>query len=170
MWGVPTLAGTFGTSAQSLGWESGMGGGKTSMLCALCGAETGSGMGLVRGSTLLVPEALVLDAEQYREIQADLEELNTAPEYLALDVIDAVGPRGHFLRERHTREHFRKLRFSDVVRVPAKEGKYRDPLDVALEKTQWILENHHPEPLSDNQQKELTKIIQAAEKELSDKE
>jgi hypothetical protein len=42
--------------------------------------------------------------------------------------------------------------------------------DVALEKTDWILENHHPEPLSDNQQKELTKIIQAAEKELSDKE
>jgi hypothetical protein len=54
--------------------------------------------------------------------------------------------------------------------VPTKDGEYRDPLDVALEKTNWILENHHPEPLSDNQQKELTNIIQAAEKELSDKE
>ncbi len=170
MWGVPTLAGTFGSGAQSLGWESGISGGKTSMLCALCGAETGSGMGLLRGSTLLVPEALVLDAEQYYEIQADLEALDTTPEYMALDVIDAVGPRGHFLRERHTREYFRKLRFSDVVHVPAKEEKYRDPLDVALEKTHWILENHHPKPLSDNQQKELTKIIRAAEKELSDKE
>ena len=170
MWGVPTLAGTFGSGAQSLGWESGMGAGKTSLLCALCGAETGAGMGLLRGSTLLVPEALVLDTEQYREIQADLEELNTAPEYMALDVIDAVGPRGHFLRERHTREFFRKLRFSDVMYVPAKEGKYRDSLDVALEKTHWILENHHPEPLSDNQQQELAKIIQAAENELRDKE
>jgi trimethylamine--corrinoid protein Co-methyltransferase len=170
MWGVPTLAGTFGSGAQSLGWESGMGGGKTSLLCALCGAETGSGMGLVRGSTLLVPEALVLDTEQYRGIQADLEELNTAPEYMALDVIDVVGPRGHFLRERHTREYFRKLRFSDVVHVPAKEEKYRDPIEVALEKTDWILENHHPEPLSDNQQKELTKIIAAAEKEIMEKE
>jgi hypothetical protein len=54
--------------------------------------------------------------------------------------------------------------------VPAIEERYRDPLDVALEKTHWILENHHPEPLSDNQQTELTKIIQAAEKELSRKE
>jgi trimethylamine--corrinoid protein Co-methyltransferase len=170
MWGVPTLAGTFGSGAQSLGWESGLGGGKTSLLCALCGAETGSGMGLLRGSTLLVPEALVLDAELYFGIQADLEELNVSPEYMALDVIDAVGPRGHFLRERHTREYFRKLRFSDVLYVPTKDGEYRDPLDVALEKTNWILENHHPEPLSDNQQKELTNIIQAAEKELSDKE
>jgi trimethylamine--corrinoid protein Co-methyltransferase len=170
MWGVPTLAGTYGSGAHALGWESGLLGGKTSLLCALCGAETGSGMGLVRGSTLLVPEALVLDAEQYRGIQEDLEELNTTPEYLALDVIDSVGPRGHFLRERHTREYIRKLRFSDVVHVPAKEGAYRDPLKVAREKTDWILENHHPEPLSDNQQRELTRIIQAAEKELSGKE
>jgi trimethylamine--corrinoid protein Co-methyltransferase len=170
MWGVPTLAGTYGSGAQSLGWESGLQGGKTSLLCALCGAETGSGMGLLRGSTLLVPEALVLDAEQYRGTQEDLEELNISPEYMALDVIDTVGPRGHFLRERHTREYFRKLRFSDVLHVPVKDGKYRDPLDVALEKTNWILENHHPVPLSDEQQAELTKIIQAAEKELSGKE
>jgi trimethylamine--corrinoid protein Co-methyltransferase len=170
MWGVPTLAGTYGSGAQSMGWESGVQGGTTSLLCALCGAETGSGMGLLRGSTLLVPEALVLDTEQYRGIQADLEELNTTPEYMALDVIDAVGPRGHFLRERHTREYFRKLRFSDVVHVPAKEGMYRDPLEIAREKTDWILENHHPEPLSDNQQRELTKIIALAEKELSGKE
>jgi trimethylamine--corrinoid protein Co-methyltransferase len=170
MWGVPTLAGSFGSGASDLGWEFASGGGKTSMLCALCGGETGSGMGLLRGSTLLVPEALVLDAELYHAVRADLAELNTSPDYMALDVIDAVGPKGHFLRERHTREYFRKLRFSDVVHVPAKEEKYRDPLDAALEKTHWILENHHPEPLSDEQQKELTRIIKAAEKELSGNE
>jgi trimethylamine--corrinoid protein Co-methyltransferase len=167
MWGVPTLAGSFGTSAHSLGWEASMGGGKASLMCALCGAETGSGMGLLRGSTLLVPEALVLDAELYHAVQADLAELKTSPDYMALDVIDAVGPRGHFLRERHTREYFRKLGFSDVLHVPANAGEYRDTLEVAREKTDWILENHHPEPLSAEQQAELTKIIKAAEKELS---
>jgi len=170
MWGVPTLAGTFGSGAQDLGWEHSMGGGKTSLLCALCGAETGSGMGLLRGSTLLVPEALVLDAELYHAVQADLAELNTSPDYMALDVIDAVGPRGHFLRERHTREYFRKLGFSEVQHVPTKDGKYRDVFEVAREKTDWILENHHPEPLSDEQQKELSKIVKAAEKELKEKE
>ena len=170
MWGVPTLAGTYGSGASDLGWEFASGGGKASMLCALCGAETGSGMGLLRGSTLLVPEALVLDAELYHDVQADLAEIKTSPDYMALDVIDAVGPRGHFLRERHTREYFRKLDFSDVQLVPAKDGEYRDVLEVAREKTDWILENHHPEPLSDEQQKELTKIIKAAEKELSREE
>ncbi|MGB2963895.1 MAG: trimethylamine methyltransferase family protein [Anaerolineales bacterium] len=166
MWGVPTLAGSFGSGAQDLGWEFASGGGKTSMLCALCGGETGSGMGLLRGSTLLVPEALVLDAELYHAVRADLAELNTSPDYMALDVIDAVGPRGHFLRERHTREYFRKLDFSDVQLVPTTAGEYRDVLEVAREKTDWILENHHPEPLSGDQQKELSKIVKAAEKEL----
>lgn len=167
MWGVPTLAGSYGSGASDLGWEFGSGGGKTSMLCALCGAETGSGMGLLEGSTLLVPEALVLDAELYYAVLADLTELNISPDYMALDVIDAVGPRGHFLRERHTREYFRKLNFSDVLRIPTKDGKYRDVIEVAREKTDWILENHHPEPLSKEQQRELSRIVEAAEKELS---
>ena len=170
MWGLPTLAGTYGSDARQIGWECASGGGKTSLLCALCGAETGSGMGLLRGSTLLVPEALVLDAELYHAVQADLAELNTSPEFMALDVIDAVGPRGHFLRERHTRDYFRKLGFSEIQYVPAKDGEYRDVIEVAREKTDWILQNHHPEPLSDEQQAELTRIIKAAEKELSGEE
>jgi len=77
-----------------------------------------------------------------------------------------VGPRGHFLREKHTREFFRKLNFSDVVYVPDTDGTYRDPLEVAREKTDWILKNHHPEPLSENQQSELTRIVETAEREL----
>jgi trimethylamine--corrinoid protein Co-methyltransferase len=170
MWGVPTLAGTFGSDAHSPGWEHSMGGGKTSFLCALCGAETGSGMGLLRGSTLLYPEALVLDAELYASVQENAASIDTSPDYLALDVIDSVGPRGHYLRERHTRDYFRKLGFSDIVHVPAGEGTYRNPLEVAREKTDWILKNHHPEPLSEHQQAELSRIIVAAENELSQKE
>jgi trimethylamine--corrinoid protein Co-methyltransferase len=167
MWGVPTLAGTFGSDAHGLGWEHGMGGGNTSYLCALCGAETGSGMGLLRGSTLLYPEALVLDAELYYSVQENAAKFNPSSDLLALDVIHAVGPRGHYLRERHTRANFRKLGFSDVVHIPDVGGSYRDPMVVALEKTDWILKNHHPEPLGEYQQNELTRIVATAERELS---
>jgi trimethylamine--corrinoid protein Co-methyltransferase len=170
MWGVPTLAGTFGSDSQFIGWETGMSGGNTSLLCALCGAETGSGMGLIRGSTMLYPEALVLDAELYHSVRNNAAQLDTSPDYMALDVIHSVGPRGHFLRERHTRDYFRKLGFSEIVHVPDKGGTYRDPLEVAREKTNWILENHKPEPLSDIQQRELARIVAAAEKELSQEE
>ncbi len=166
MWGVPTLAAMGGTDAHGLGWESGMSGGKSHLLGALCGAETGAGMGLLRGSTVLIPEALVLETEIYHNVRDSVAELDTSPDQMALDVIQAVGPRGHFLREKHTREYFRKLGFSDVLHIPDTGGSYRDPLEVARERTDWILENHHPEPLSDEQQKELTRIVKAAEKEL----
>ena len=62
------------------------------------------------------------------------------------------------------------MNFSEIVYIPESDGSYRDPLEVAREKTNWILENHHPEPLSDEQQKELTRIVKAAEKELTKEE
>ncbi|MGD2179049.1 MAG: trimethylamine methyltransferase family protein, partial [Anaerolineae bacterium] len=68
MWGVPTLAG-IGTEAPTLGWESGMGLAAGILICALCGAETASGLGLRETCTLLYPEALVLDSESYEAAQ-----------------------------------------------------------------------------------------------------
>jgi len=169
MWGVPTLAGMGGggSDAHGLGWENGMAGGKSQLLGALCGAETGSGIGLLRGSTLLYPEALVLDTEIFNNVRDSLTEIDTSPDQMALDIIQTVGPRGHFLGEKHTRENFRKFGFSKVVNVPDSSGSYRDPLEVARERTDWILENHHPDPLSKSQQSEITRIIEAAEQELS---
>jgi len=167
MWGVPTLAGMGGTDAHELSWESSMAGGKSSLLGALCGAETGSGIGLLRGSTLLYPEALVLESEIYNNVRDSVMGLDTSPDHMALDVIQAVGPRGHFLKEKHTRRHMREMGYPELTAEPKPDGGYRDPLEVAREKTDWILENHHPEPLSETQQSELTRIIQAAERELS---
>ncbi|MCP4629951.1 MAG: hypothetical protein GY850_41555, partial [bacterium] len=69
-------------------------------------------------------------------------------------------------KERHTREYFRKLDFSEVMYVADTGGSYRDPLEVAKERTDWILENHHPEPLDEAQQEEFKRILQAAEREL----
>jgi trimethylamine--corrinoid protein Co-methyltransferase len=167
MWGVPTLAGTFGGDAPKPGWQHGMLNGEGMLLCALCGAETGSGMGLLKGSTLLYPEALVLDTEIYHNVRRDLEGLDLSEEELALDVIKAVGPRGHFLTQPHTRDHLRHQGFPELTTEPVKGYEYRDPLEVALEKTATILKEHHPQPLDEAQQAELNRILRAAEKELN---
>ncbi len=166
MWGVPTLAGTFGGDAPEPGWQMGAMEGVATMLCVLCGAETGSGMGLLKGSTVLYPEALVLDADIYHHIRRDLAGLDIGQEELALDVIETVGPRGHFLGQRHTRKHIRKREFSDLTAQLNERGGYRDPIEVAQEKTNWILENHFPEPLDEAKQAELGRILQAAERDL----
>jgi len=166
MWGVPALAGIFGTDAPATGWGSAAESAACLLLCALCGAETGSGMGLLEGCTVLYPEELVLDTDIYHRVRIDAAGLDTGREALALDVIKAVGPRGHFLRQRHTRDEMRKRRFSDLTAQPGATARYRDPIEVAREKVDWILEHHHPEPLDEAQQTELNRILQAAEREL----
>jgi trimethylamine--corrinoid protein Co-methyltransferase len=167
MWGVPTLIGAFGGDAIALGWESAKWVGASLTLCALLGAETGSGMGLLEGSTVLYPEAVVLDTDIYHHIRIAAAGLDTSAEALGLDVIKAVGPRGHFLGQKHTRAQLRQREFSDVTNQRAADGSYRDPVEVAREKTDWILANHQPEPLSDSQQAELKRILAAAERELA---
>lgn len=82
------------------------------------------------------------------------------------DVAKAVGPRGHFLSQKHTRRHIRRFDFSELTGQPAPGGGDRDPIEVARDKTDWILENHHPEPLSDEQQAEFGHILRAADKEI----
>ncbi len=46
-WGVPSLAGVFATDAQVPGWQSAGDAASSLMLCALAGADTGSGLGLL---------------------------------------------------------------------------------------------------------------------------
>ena len=166
MWGVPTLAGTFGGDAPEPGWQMGALNGEGLLLCALCGAETGSGMGLLKGSTVLYPEAMVLDTDIYHHIRRNLAGLDTSQEELALDVIKAVGPRGHFLHHRHTRDHLCQRWYSDLTAQLGEGGGYRDPIEVAREKVNWILEHHHPESLDEAKQAELKRILKAAEREL----
>jgi trimethylamine--corrinoid protein Co-methyltransferase len=166
MWGVPTLAAIYGPDAEAPGWEAAKASASNLLMCALCGAETGSGMGLLAGCTVLYPEELVLDTDIYHQIRINAAGLDTSREEMALDIIKEVGPRGHFLSQRHTRTHMRRRHFSDITRQPDPDGGVRDPIEVAREKTDWILENHHPEPLAEGQMAELDRILAAASREL----
>jgi trimethylamine--corrinoid protein Co-methyltransferase len=165
-WGVPALAGVFGTDAAVPGWQAASESAASLLLCALCGAETGAGLGLLESCNLLYPEAIVLDTDIYHKVRILAGGLDTSPEALALHVTRAVGPRGHFLRHKHTRQHLRALQFSELTAQPLEDGGYRDPIEVARQKAAWILENHHPEPLSADQQAELRRIVHTAQFEV----
>jgi trimethylamine--corrinoid protein Co-methyltransferase len=164
MWGVPTLAAVFGPDAQTPGWQSAAEVGSGLLLNALCGAETGSGMGLLESCTVLYPEELVLAADIYHRVRITAGRLDTNRAAMALDVIKEVGPRGQFLRHRHTRDHMRGLQFSELVSQPDPSGGFRDPVQVAREKVDWILQNHYPHPLDESQKTEFKRILETAEK------
>ena len=85
-------------------------------------------------------------------------------ESLALDVIDAVGPGGHFLAQPHTRRHMREAVVRSISQEIAADGQhYRDPVEVARERALDILENYRPEPLAEDVRDELRRLVDAAD-------
>jgi trimethylamine--corrinoid protein Co-methyltransferase len=79
------------------------------ILVGLAGVEWVTGIGLNRSFTLLYPEAIILDDELYHRARYALMDMEVSPETVALEVIQAVGPGGHFLAQKHTRRHVEKI-------------------------------------------------------------
>jgi trimethylamine--corrinoid protein Co-methyltransferase len=166
-WGVPSLAGVFATDACTPGWQAAGDAASSLMLCALVGAETGSGLGLLESCRLLYPEAILMDSDIYHRVRIEAAGLDMGSLDEAVDVLREVGPRGHFLKHRHTRENLRRRTFSDLSSQPSQSGGYRDPIEVAQEKINSILQTHHPEPLDTSRRLELQRILTAADNEFA---
>jgi len=104
----------------------------------MAGAEIVTGIGLRDTYTLLYPEAIILDDDIYHRARYALLEIEINPETLAVDVIDAVQPGGHFLSQKHTRKHMRTGLVRSVIHQLDEMGKYRHPVDYAREKVKWM--------------------------------
>lgn len=168
-WGLPSFGGAFGTESFEPGtWQSAADAALDPLLIGLAGAEWVTGIGLNRTFTLLHPEGIIFDDELYHHARYALAEMEISPETLALDVIDHVGPGGHYLSQKHTRKFMRTSMVPGLTHQLDREGKYRDPIEVAREKVAWILENHEPVPLEEDKQTELDKILAAADKEMNE--
>jgi len=166
-WGMPALGGAFGTESSELdSWQSAADVATDPLLVGLAGAEIVTGLGLRNTYTLLYPEAIILDDDLYHKARYNLLEMDVNPETLAVDIVNEVGPGGHFLSQKHTRKHMRTSMVRGVLHQLDSMGKYRPPVEYAREKVAWILENHHPEPPSADVQKEIDRIVAAADKEL----
>jgi trimethylamine--corrinoid protein Co-methyltransferase len=167
-WGMSCFGGAFGTEAPVPGtWQAAAEVAFDPLLIGMAGAEWVTGMGLNRNFTLLYPEAIIYDDEIYHKARYALAEVDISPETMALDVIDKVGPGGHYLSQKHTRDHLRATWNAGIRHQLTPDGKYRDPGKVALEKAAWILENHKAEPIDENKQKEMSRILASADKELN---
>lgn len=166
-WGMPSFGGAFGTESETPGtWQAAADVALDPLLIGLAGCEWATGIGLNRTFTLLHPEGIILDDELYHKARYALAEEEINPETIALDVIERVGPGGHYLSQKHTRKYLRETVKLGLCHVPGESGKYRNPAEVAREKFDWILENHTPEPLEEEKQAELKKILDSAEKEI----
>jgi trimethylamine--corrinoid protein Co-methyltransferase len=166
-WGMPSLGACYGTDSREAGtWQSGSEVALDAFMVGLSGAEFVTGMGLSHTYTRLYPESLILDNDIYQKARYYLMSTDVSPETLALDTIQAVGPGGHYLAQKHTRQYMRHAMKRGVAHQVGPDGRYRDPREYAVDQTKWILANHHPEPLEAAKEAELDRILAAADKEL----
>lgn len=126
---------------------------------ALIGANLvhDAGSWLDHGS-LASPAYMILINEILDMVRQYMGGIAVDEESLAIDLIDKVGPGGHYLNEDHTMQHFKDVWYSDlfdrkVYDVWLEEGglKFEQRL---LAKTQELMK-HKPEPLPDDVLKEI---------------
>lgn len=165
-WNVPSLTGgSVGSDAPDIGWQSGAAAGLGSAMIPLAGSEVCGYLGMLGGSMILRPEQLILDHEACHHALDVLGEFEFDETDMALDIIKAVGPRSHFLKQKHTRRRIRDFRLSSLIGQRDDEGYPRDSRDVALDEVKRINETHHPQPLPREVLAELDRILEAAESE-----
>jgi trimethylamine--corrinoid protein Co-methyltransferase len=166
--GLPSQQGCGGgTDTEIAGtWTEAAEGGASLTMAAWSGSELTVGLGLTNCGTLWSAEDLILDDHLYEQARYTVMDMAVTEEDLALDVIDAVGPGGHFLGHAHTRKHMRKSFVRGLTGEPNASGGNRDPAEVARERARDILERYEPEPLAQDKADELRRILAAADAEL----
>jgi trimethylamine--corrinoid protein Co-methyltransferase len=155
-------------SPEPATWQLGRDSVYTALMVPLAGAEIVTGGGMLNASTLLVPEQIIFDDEIYHTHRILVEGIDVSAGGLALDVIGAVGPRGHFLAQEHTRQRVREMWIPLLTNpAPSRDGSpVPDIRRRARAELDRILAEHQPEPLPEVAQAELRAILESAAREL----
>jgi len=163
---VPLSMGAFATGAKEPDWQAAVDGSFSSFMASLTLSDMLLGCGLLHGSRILSYEQMVMDCEIYSIVRHTLQGIQVTDETLALETIAAVGPGGHFLTQKHTKQHMRELwqpRLMDRRTYEQWESKRDGARDWARARAQDILNTHRADPLDPRLGAELTRIIAAAE-------
>ncbi len=161
-WGVPHLCGpSVSGDEASIGWEFGSRAGIGAALLSGTEAEISGDLGgLLDSYTVLEPHFVILQHELVLAARRMLEEFPGDAD-LALDVIESVGPRAHYLAHSHTRAHVR-----DFPLPLRHRGRGSESAEVAARaEFARLAREHEPAPLPADILAELDRILTEAERE-----
>jgi len=142
-------------------------GGLWVLITALSGGNLAHDSGYINSGLTASMEMTAMNDETVGLVRRILGGVEVSDETMAVDVIDKVGPGGHFLSEEHTYRHFKENWFPKLLdRTTHDTWKANGGLTLgerAADKAREILETHQPQALSDSVKAELKSIIQRAE-------
>jgi trimethylamine--corrinoid protein Co-methyltransferase len=167
--GIPILAcHSIGGSQYELGnWQAGYENLYSHFLAVMAGADMSFGpSGMYEAVSLLDHPRILFDREMLQVIDEITDGMVVNSQTLAFDMIREIGPLGAYISHKESAKAYHKIwrRESILYEDGRAEGrKWRDPVEVARETISWILENHKPDPLSEDVKQELRKIVDAAD-------
>lgn len=166
---LPCATGMLGTGAKRSNWQAGAQAALSAGKGVFVPADLFNGAGSLYGANVFSPAQLLLDCELFGSAVRWAEGYAFDDAHIGLDVVDDVGPEGHFLAEPHTLQHMGELwRSTYMDRSSWEEWEAAgepDPADAALAEARRLLAEHHPEPLEAPVSKELSRIVAAYEAE-----
>jgi trimethylamine--corrinoid protein Co-methyltransferase len=166
-YGIPIFSFAGCSDAKVFDQQAAIEGALWMLVTALGGGNLIHDVGYVESGMTASYQQLVAMNEVAGLVKRFMRGVEISEETIALDVIDQVGPGGHFLGEEHTFDHFRRNWIPDLFdRLPRDEWQSNGGLtlgDRAADRVREILEGHQPAPLDEAIAGELESIIQRAE-------
>lgn len=169
-YGLKSMVGTFATGSKTSDWQGGAENALSGFASWISGVDMASGAGLLYAARVFSAAQLVLDAELWDLIASTSEGVGTwDAESLAIDVIDAVSPGGHFLDQEHTLTHMREVWQSKMF----DRGNWEDweangrPVSKtkAIARAMELWETHEPYPLPDGAPEAIREVVERFERE-----
>jgi trimethylamine--corrinoid protein Co-methyltransferase len=137
-------------------------------IAALSGANLIHDVGYLESGLLGSFDMLVMSNEIISMAKHILAGITVTPETLAVDVIEQVGPGGHYLTQEHTRQHFRtEMWFPTLMDRQMRRGWETNGSKTMAERVRAkvvsILEHHEPMPIPTEAEARLKVIVAQAE-------
>jgi len=170
-YGLPVYINVGLTDSKRPDAQAGLEAGVTLALGAAAGADIFGHFGISGVDQASSLDLLTFQNEVISYVEGTLRDLDVSDDALGLDALTEAGPGGSFIDTDHTAEHFRKetwfpglldRRFYEAWQ----ESGASSTEERCRARTREILDQHVPKPVPADLDRELTRIVAAAKKEL----
>jgi len=158
VYGLPTQGGGFGGDAKAPDFQDGAEGG--GLLDLLVGADSLVGLGCFDGAQATSLATIVLHNDAAAMVKREMQGARFDAASCLVDDIRAVGPGGHYLGRRSTREQARDVWQPSIMRRGTYEAsRGRTLIQDALERARDLLATHEVQPLPDDVERHIDAVI-----------
>ena len=166
-YGLPMFALAGCSESKCLDEQAGIEAALTLLVTALCGGHVVHDVGYLESGLCYSLVQLAICDEILGWLEHALRGVDVSDEALAVELIDQVGPDGHFLDSEHTLAHYRERWYPSLFDRNNydnwRASGAKTLQDRAAERVEQILVEHVPEPLPEDVARAVRAIVERAE-------